>query len=360
MISIYTLISANYRKVTHVGFAFNFVSNMVSGQKTKKRIRRPGSFIRPVLIMTIFDDTTTRRANERHRPDEDFSRAIQKAFMEDLMGLFRGKSCRLLPFAKVKEDLEISLATDRGIQTVPLDAIVGSEERYACFSRQFLPLKENLRERWMKIDAARQAGHPLPPVELYKVKDAYFVKDGHHRISVARTRGTGYIEARVIEYACEVPLDKDTDLDKLAVQQTYLQFLKETRLHQQRPGVDLQLTLLGGYLILMEHIQVHRYHQESRLQAAVSLPEAACSWYDRVYQPLAAIIREHRIIKRFKHRTVTDFYIWMVVNRHELMQTFLSAETARGVVAAYTRKYDTRFRKLLGVLRRWLGMVKYR
>lgn len=310
--------------------------------------------------MAIFDDITTRQASKVHRLDEDFSKAMQKAFMEELMGLFRSKSRRLLPFTKVKEDLEISLATDRGIQTVPLDAIVGSEGRYKSFTRQFLPLKEDLRERWKKVDAARYARKDLPPVELYKVKEAYFVKDGHHRISVARTQGAGYIDARVFEYACDVPLDKHTDLDKLAIQQTYHQFLKETQLHKHRPDADLQLTLLGGYLILMEHIQVHQYQLESTRQTSVSIPEAACSWYDRVYQPLAAIILQHHIMKRFYNRTVTDFYIWMVAHRHQLMHTFLSDDTARGVVDEYTRKYDTHLHKLLGTLRRWLGLVKYR
>jgi len=310
--------------------------------------------------MAIFDDTTTRRANNVHRVDEDFSKARQKAFMEELMGLFWGKSRCLLPFDKVKEDLEISLATDRGIQTVPLDAIVGSEGRYKSFTRQFLPLKEDLRERWKKVNAARYARKDLPPVELYKVKDAYFVKDGHHRISVARIQGAGYIEARVFEYACDVPLDKNTDLDKLAIQQNYHQFLKETRLQKHRPDADLQLTLLGGYSILMEHVQVHRYHLESVSQTSVSIPEATCSWYDRVYQPLAVIIHHHHIMKRFDHRTVTDFYIWMVAHRHQLMHTFLSDDTARGVIDEYARKYDTHLRKLLGILRRLLGLVKYR
>ncbi len=310
--------------------------------------------------MTVFDDTTTRHAGKAHRLDEDFSKAMQKAFMEELMGLFRSQSRRLLPFAKVKEDLEISLAADRGIQTVPLDAIVGSEGRYQSFTRQFLPLKEDLRERWKKVNAARYARKDLPPVELYKVKDAYFVKDGHHRISVARTQGAGYIEARVFEYACDVPLDKNTDLDKLAIQQTYHQFLKETRLHNHRPDADLQLTLLGGYSILFEHIQVHRHYLKQKKAGFVTIGEAAGSWYDRVYTPIAEILRSHQMMKRFPRCTETDFYIWVILNRRLLIKEFVPNDEAKEIVEDYARKYNYPLRPIIGALRRFFKLVKYR
>ena len=111
-------------------------------------------------------------------------------------------------------------------------------------------------------------------------------------------------------YSVMAVLDKDTDLNKLAIQQTYHQFLKKTRLHKHRPDADLQLTLMGGYSILMEHIQVHQYYLEQKKAASVIIEEAACSWYDRVYTPIAVILRSHHMMRRFPHRTETDFYIW--------------------------------------------------
>ena len=310
--------------------------------------------------MAIFDDNTTRRAGDVHRLDQDFSRARQKAFMEELMGLFCGKSRRLLPFSEVREGLEIAYAVDRGVRTVPLDAIIGSEGRYKSFNRHFLPLDEDLRERWKKVNAAARARKKLPPVELYKVKEAYFVKDGHHRISVARTQGAAFIEAKVFEYPCDVALDKETDLDRLAIAQTYHRFLKDTRLHDHAPQADLRPTLLGGYTILMEQIQAHQRHLQSLDKGPVPLPRAAASWYDRVYRPLAEVIERHHIMRRFAHRTVTDFYIWMSANRRELARTFLSRDAACRMVEAYAQKYDTPFRKMLGTFRRWLGLVRYR
>ena len=163
--------------------------------------------------MTLFDDSTSKRANKEHQLDIDFTRAMYKAFKEELKGFLLRKSRRLLPFDQIKDKLEISFTRNLGVQEIAIDNIVGSEGRYRSFTRQFLPIQEDLRDRWKKVSQARDSKKDLPPVELYKVCNAYFVKDGHHRVSVARTKGNKYIEAQVYEYECDVPLEKDTDFD---------------------------------------------------------------------------------------------------------------------------------------------------
>lgn len=208
--------------------------------------------------MPIFDDSTTKRAEKKHKLDVDFTQAMHKAFWEELKGFILRKSTRLLPFDKVKDKLEIWFVRDLGIQTVSIDSIVGSEGRYRSFTKHFLPLEEDLRDRWKKVAQAHYFRQDLPPVELYKVWDAYFVKDGHHRVSVARAKGVRNIEARVYEYECDVPLDKKTDLEKLAIQEAYHRFLKDTQLSKNHPHLRLQLTLLGGYPILMDHTHAYR------------------------------------------------------------------------------------------------------
>jgi hypothetical protein len=309
--------------------------------------------------MLIFDDTTTKRAEKKHRLDSDFSQAMQKAFWEELKGFILRRSTRLLPFDEVKDKLEIWFVRDLGIRIVYIDSIVGSEGRYRSFTRYFLPLKEDLRDRWKKVAQAHYFRQDLPPVELYKVQDAYFVKDGHHRISVARTKGINIIEARIYEYECDVPLDKKTDLEKLAIQETYHQFLKDTQLIKTRPHLRLQLTLLGGYPVLMDHIQAHKYYLEKEKGKEVPLSEAACSWYDTVYTPLASVIRKNRIMRQFPHRTETDFYLWMIQHRRQLINDHGWKVEPVSIVEAYTKKYGGLFRKILGALRRFFGLVRY-
>ncbi len=85
-----------------------------------------------------------------------------------------------------------------GLQTVDISSIRGSEGRCHDFDRDFLPLTPELAQRWTSVFVAIQQGIAMPPVQLIRVGDIYFVRDGHHRISVARIRGCEQIEAEVI------------------------------------------------------------------------------------------------------------------------------------------------------------------
>jgi hypothetical protein len=86
-----------------------------------------------------------------------------------------------------------------GLRAVALDQVVGSEERSRDFDRAFFPRRADMRDRWLNVNKALYAGVALPPVELKKVGDLYFVTDGHHRISVAREHGQDFIDAYVVE-----------------------------------------------------------------------------------------------------------------------------------------------------------------
>lgn len=84
------------------------------------------------------------------------------------------------------------------IVLIPIDQIVGTESRSGDFDRHFRPLKMHIRERWISIAAARRTGVILPAVELIQASDGYYVRDGHHRISVAKALGQLAIEAQVV------------------------------------------------------------------------------------------------------------------------------------------------------------------
>ena len=84
-----------------------------------------------------------------------------------------------------------------GTRSVPLGQIRGSEGRCADFDAAFHPRQQHTRQRWEGIAQAIQRDVPLPPVELIQVGDIYFVRDGHHRISVNRALGQVDIDAVV-------------------------------------------------------------------------------------------------------------------------------------------------------------------
>jgi hypothetical protein len=132
----------------------------------------------------------------------DFQRARQRASLQEVVSRFTGKSADLLSFDEVRDKLHaVGTGVNRGVQNIPPDSIVGSVGRYTDFSRTFLPKNPSGEERWARVMTlvTDPEGGGLPPIEVVKLGDAYFVLDGHHRVSVARQLGAQTIEAYVNE-----------------------------------------------------------------------------------------------------------------------------------------------------------------
>lgn len=308
--------------------------------------------------MSLFDEKPSKEISSSARADIAFSKAISKGFVQELKALLSRRSKKLLPFDDVKERLELWYGKEIGVKTVPLNSIIGSQGRYRNFSRHFLPLEESLRNRWKQIEIAVESGKELPPVELYKVCNAYFVKDGHHRVSVVKAKKKVSIEAKVFEYNCDLSLDDRTDFEQIAILETYHRFLKETGL-KEKGYTQFHLTVLGGYPILMEHIQRHRFYLEEKENRRIEVKEAAVSWFDNIYSPMRDLILKNDILKKFPHRTETDFYIWISKHKNRLFQDVFSPDEAQSVITSYIHFFSNPFRKVFGKLRRYFGLVKY-
>ena len=134
--------------------------------------------------------------------DADFTRARRRARLRALGARLRRESTsnRLLSFDDVRRELVTNNRLQRGTRVVEVDQIVGSVGRWRDFDRSFLPARTSVGQRWKRIDRAFQRGEELPPVELYKLEEAYFVVDGHHRVSVARYHDVPTLEASVAEF----------------------------------------------------------------------------------------------------------------------------------------------------------------
>src|ERR671910_1509351 len=134
--------------------------------------------------------------------DTDFIRARRRARLRAAVARIRREhtSNRLLSFDEVRRELVANNRLYRGTRVVEVDQIVGSVGRWDEFDRSFLPARASVGQRWKRIDRAFQRGEDLPPVELYKLEEAYFVVDGHHRVSVARYHDVPTLEAAVAEF----------------------------------------------------------------------------------------------------------------------------------------------------------------
>jgi hypothetical protein len=111
----------------------------------------------------------------------------------------------LLSFDDVRRELVTNNRLQRGTRVVEVDQIVGSLGRWRDFDRSFLPARASVGQRWKRIDRAFQRGEDMPPVKLYKLEEAYFVVDGHHRVSVARYHDVPTLEAAVVEFHPKLP-----------------------------------------------------------------------------------------------------------------------------------------------------------
>ncbi len=163
---------------------------------------------------------------------QDFREARRQAVREQLMAHLTGKAADLLSYDEVREKLKARGSKPLGLKDIPLDAIVGSVGRYADFTRSFLPKVDSDRERWARVQVANADLTGLPPIEAYQIGEAYFVRDGNHRVSVARQLGAPTIQAYVTEIETRVPLTADVQPDDLILKAEYADFLEKTRLDE--------------------------------------------------------------------------------------------------------------------------------
>jgi hypothetical protein len=257
--------------------------------------------------------------------------------MAALLDTIRRQPSDMLAFEAVRISLNIRGQVALGHVTVPVKHIIGSEGRYSDFDRRFLPRSENLEERWRHVERAMQRAVDLPPVDLYKISDVYFVRDGNHRVSVARRLGQRHIDAYVTEMLVDVPLTPDLSMHTLLFKEEYSDFLEWTNLHDLRPGERIEFSELGGYLDLVRHINAHRYTLSQAKNRAIDRDEAVASWYDKVYTPIAHVIREQAVLKRFPGRTEADLYRWVMDHRHAMGEDLGTAPAPAGSTSAYVQ-----------------------
>lgn len=132
----------------------------------------------------------------------DYARARAKGIVKRLIGTVILRPNRLISLVEVKNGRVYRGQIYRGTQTIPLSRIIGSVNRALDFDRDFNPLSGSTADRWESVNRAYLNDVPLPPIELQKVVDNYFIIDGHHRVSVARYHKAEYIDAIVIDSIC--------------------------------------------------------------------------------------------------------------------------------------------------------------
>ncbi len=252
---------------------------------------------------------------------DDFGRARFRERILSILNLLSPEKQQLLSLYDIKALVKPKNESYKGMKVVAIKDIVGSEGRYRDFNKAFLPRKEHLRNRWVSIDKAHITDVILPPIKLYKIGEIYFVRDGNHRVSVAKMQKVYAIDAEVVELNSEISLTKGmsrAELEEKVIEYERDHFLNETEIGDYIDMSEIYFTAPGRYIEMLNHILGHKYFINQGNKEEITLEEATKSWFETLYSPVVKTVREDSLVTRFTNRTEADLYIWIVKHWDDL------------------------------------------
>ena len=280
--------------------------------------------------------------------DEDFLKARNKALFNEVQHFLKPDEASLISFTDIKKILKPSNEVYKGMQVIPVNLIVGSEGRYRDFDNHFFPKSIHLKERWEHIDMAHYQDVNLPPITLYELGGLYFVRDGNHRVSVAKARGIENIDAEVVSLQSEIKLNVGDTKEKMIKQVINYEkrvFYSETNFGDITDYWRLDFSTTGQYDVIYNHILIHKYYINQNQTEEISIIDAITSWFNTVYLPVINVIEHQHIMKRFPHRTVSDMYVWIIKYWDNLKKKFGQDFSLDKAASDFTEKYGKSFRK---------------
>jgi hypothetical protein len=287
----------------------------------------------------------------------DFDRARNQEIFSNIFSIMSSDNNELLSLNDVRSLLRSNSLTYRGVIPIQLSLIVGSEGRYRDFNRHFLPKHTHLRERWERVDLAHYSRTTLPPISVYEIGGLYFVRDGNHRVSVAKSQGGEFIDAEVTSLNSEISFHSrmaKREMIKAIVEYEKKQFFAKTNLEELRDCSALEFTSVGRYDEIIHHIKVHKYYLNEDKEEEIPFEEAMLSWYDNVFAPIIASIENENVLSRFPRRTAADLYVWIVHQWDILKRRFGDDYPIKHAVIEYTKKHGATFFKTVSFVTRKL------
>jgi hypothetical protein len=252
--------------------------------------------------------------------EDDFQRARRRQTLARLaQWLRRGPDDVnvILPFDEVVAALGRRGERRLGLRTIPLDNIVGTVDSTRDFDRRFRPTSGRVRERWERLALAQRRGEPMPPIDVYRVGDLYFVVDGHHRVSIALATGAKTIEANVTEVLTQLPPTGIRGRRDLVVKNYERMFRARVPL----PPDDLaKITVTDpwSYAELGEAVEAWGFRYMQDKARFLDRAEIARHWYAEEYVPVVRMMRAADLIGS---RTEAEAYMRVAAERYRLIMT---------------------------------------
>jgi hypothetical protein len=251
---------------------------------------------------------------------DDFLRARRRQALARLARRLQGGPdvAAILPFDEVVAALGRTGERDRGLKTIELDAIAGTVDRAGGgFDRAFRPTTPAVRVRWERIAKIMREGGALPPISVYQVGEVYFVRDGHHRVSVARALGRDAIDAHVVEVVTRVGADRQLTIADLPRKSHERLFRERVPLSPPR-AARVQLTDAMRYGALAEGVEAWAFRAQQSRPDVLDREGAAALWFTTEFEPVVAMIEEAGLRGE---ETEADAYLEVGCERYRLALT---------------------------------------
>ena len=263
---------------------------------------------------------------------DDFLRARRRRAVSQVARRLRGEPGDvnvILPFEEVIAALGRTGERRLGQQVIPLDSIVGTVDRTREFDRQFRPTTGRVRGRWERVAAAMRRGESLPPIDVYRIGELHFVRDGHHRVSVARALGRSDIDAYVTEVETRVPIESGLRPSDLFCKDHERLFYERVPLPPAaRERIRLSDPL--DYASLAEGVEAWGMRAMQGRKAFMDRAQVAREWYDHEYLPVVELLRDAGLLGP---GTEADSYQLLSSERYRLLRTHEWSDEAIATLA---------------------------
>lgn len=251
----------------------------------------------------------------------DFARARRAQMLAELGRRLRREPDDvgyILPFEEVVEALGTVAQRDLGLQAVALESIVGTVDRTVEFDRGFRPTSPRLRSRWERIAAAQRRGESLPPISLYRIGDLHFVRDGHHRVSVAKSLGRDDIDAYVTEIETRLQLGRDVRVSELPLKDHERLFRERVPLGRDE-RMAIEPSDPWDFGTLAEAVEAWGFRAMQDRGTFMDRHEVAHLWFAQEYKPVTEMLEGGGLVEPGETRT--DAYMRIAAARYELLRT---------------------------------------
>ncbi|MCW2604550.1 MAG: hypothetical protein JWN61_2685 [Pseudonocardiales bacterium] len=251
--------------------------------------------------------------------ENDFLRARRSQVMARLANrLRRGPDDvnLMLPFDEVVAALGRTAERYVGLETIKLSTVVGSVDSQRDFDRRFRPTSSRVRSRWERLALAQRRGEAIPPIDVYRIGDLHFVKDGHHRVSIALVTGQKTIDAYVTEVQTTVPskgIERRGDLLMKSYERVFrarvpLPAPAYTAIVVSEPQMYDEL---GGI------VEAWGYRCIQDARRFMERDEVAARWYRDEYLPVVKTLRKGELIDGLEG----DAYVAVARERDKLIRS---------------------------------------